>query len=169
MSVYFYFAQMFNTFVRKITKKEMPRPKNERIVVNPPLFTQFKPVGIRPAMLKTTQLSLDEYEAIRLADFECFSHAEAADEMEISRSTFSRLIESARKKMATFLLQGTFLSISGGNVHFRSNIIRCLDCGHMFKTAITHQTDKCPKCNSTHLLNLAGGHGHGLCCVKEEI
>jgi len=146
----------------------MPRPKNERIVVNPPLFTKFKPIGVRPDLLKETKLTLDEYEALRLADLEGFSHADAAGEMEISRSTFSRLVERARKKAATFIIQGTFLTIEGGNIHFRSNIIKCVDCGHMFNTNISHEIKKCPKCHSENLLNLAGGFGHGKCCIKSD-
>ncbi len=146
----------------------MPRPKNNRYVVKPPLFDQFKPIGVRPDMLRNTTLSLDEYEAIRLADLEGYSHADAASEMEISRSTFSRLVETARKKMATFITSGTFLTIEGGNIHFRTNIIKCTDCGHMFKTNIGSEIEQCPMCHSTNLLNLAGGFGHGKCCIKDN-
>lgn len=146
----------------------MSRPKNERIVHNPPLFTQFKPVGVNPRMLNSVTLSLDEYEAIRLADYEGQSHAESAEEMEISRSTFSRLIESARKKTATFLIKGFFLNIEGGNIHFRTNIVKCIDCGYMFKIDITEKITICPACHSENLLNLAGGFGHGKCCERNQ-
>ena len=81
-------------------------------------------------------LTLDEFEAFRLADLIGLSHAEAADEMEISRSTFTRLIEKARKKIADFIIQGKLLTIEGGSIHFRNNIIHCQNCGHMFKTGI---------------------------------
>ena len=91
-------------------------------------------------------------------------HAEAADEMEISRSTFTRLIEKARKKIADFLIQGKLLTIEGGSIHFRNNIIHCQDCGHMFKTNIDNAITECPACHSKNLLNLAGGFGHGKCC-----
>ena len=146
----------------------MSRPKNERIVHNPPLFTQFKPVGVNPRMLNSVTLSLDEYEAIRLADFEGQSHAESAEEMEISRSTFSRLIENARKKTATFFIKGSFLNIEGGNIHFRTNIVRCIDCGYMFKINFTDIITECPACQSKNLLNLAGGFGHGKCCDQNQ-
>ena len=142
----------------------MPRPKSNRIVHEPPLFTEFKPVGVPGTELEQVLLSLDEYEAVRLADYVGMSHEEAADEMEISRSTFSRLIEQARKKMASFLFQGKLLTIIGGNVHFRFNIIRCKDCGHMFKINIDSPMTECPECHSTNLLNHAGGFGHGKCC-----
>ena len=142
----------------------MPRPKNNRLVHAPPIFTEFKPVGVAMRSLAQIQLSLDEYEALRLADYDGFSHQEAADEMHISRSTFTRLIEQARKKIAGFIMDGKVLTIEGGHVHFRHNIIRCQDCGHMFKTNILDTITHCPECRSDHLLNLAGGFGHGRCC-----
>ena len=142
----------------------MSRPKNERIVHNPPLFNEFKPAGYGAKMLKRQVLSLDEFEAIRLADSVGLSHIEAAGEMEMSRSTFTRLIELARKKVSDFLIQGNLLIIDGGNIHFRNNIIKCLDCGHMFKINFETTLTECPECHSANLLNLAGGFGHGNCC-----
>ncbi len=62
----------------------MPRPENERIVHEPPLFTEFKPAGVPGKDLKELLLSLDEFEAMRLADYIGMSHEEAADEMGIS-------------------------------------------------------------------------------------
>ena len=103
----------------------MPRPQYNRIVHEPPLFSNFKPIGVRGRDLEQIVLTLDEFEAFRLADQLGFSHAMAADEMEISRSTFSRLIEKARKKIADFIIQGRLLTIEGGSVHFRVNIIQC--------------------------------------------
>lgn len=146
----------------------MPRPKNNRIVQKPPIFTEFKPIGVAGRLLNQTSLSLDEYEAIRLADYEGLSHAEAAEEMEISRSTFTRLIEEARKKIANMIINGSMLTINGGNIHFRKNIIRCMSCGHMFDTNFGTPISECPECRSTNLLNLAGGFGHGKCCRDRD-
>lgn len=146
----------------------MPRNKKKRIVNSPPLYTAYKPIGIMRCVLPKMLLGLDEYEAIRLADYINMDHAEAAIEMEISRSTFTRLIEKARNKMAKFLIEGKEMYIEGGNIHFRGNIIHCQDCGHMFNTSIELTLNNCPQCNSENLLNLAGGFGHGRCCVKKQ-
>ena len=143
----------------------MPRPQKRRFVNQPPLFTDFKPVGVKMNFLKQISLSLDEYEAFRLADFIGLSHDEAANEMEISRSTFTRLIEKARNKIAQFIVNGNALNIDGGNIHFRRNIIRCNSCGHMFNIKINKNVSYCPECNSDNLLNIAGGFGHGKCCT----
>ena len=134
------------------------------MVHEPPLFTEFKPMGIKGQELEQIQLTLDEFEAFRLADFMGLMHAEAADEMGISRSTFSRLIERARKKIADCIVQGKWLTIDGGMVHFRNNIIRCQSCGHMFRINISNTISECPACHSKNLINLAGGFGHGRCC-----
>ena len=142
----------------------MSRPKSDRIVHEPPLFSDFKPIGVRGQDLEQILLTLDEFEAFRLADNMGLSHATAADEMEISRSTFTRLIEKARQKIAEFIIHGKLLSIEGGSIHFRNNIIRCQSCGHMFKINISNTITECPACHSKNLINLAGGFGHGKCC-----
>ena len=143
----------------------MPRPKKERKVHKPPFYTRFKPTGIAAKDLKQLILSLDEYEAIRLADFYGMSQEEAAEEMEISRPTFTRLIEQARKKMADFLINGKVLTLDGGNIHFKNNVIKCEDCGHMFTISLQANIQNCPNCDSSNLTNLAGGFGHGRCCI----
>jgi predicted DNA-binding protein (UPF0251 family) len=142
----------------------MPRPEKQRMVHSPPLFNSFKPTGIGRNKLIPVSLSLDEYEAVRLADYLGLDHAEAAEMMEISRSTFTRLIDKARSKVSKFIVEGTELTIGGGNIHFRGNIIRCLDCEHMFNTGFDNIFTECPACGSTKLLDTAGGYGHGRCC-----
>ncbi len=145
----------------------MARPRNNRIVKVPPLFNEFKPVGVTGRDLTKINISLDEYEAVRLADNLSLSHLEASQEMGVSRSTFSRLVESARKKISEFIITGKMLVIEGGNIHFTNNIIKCFDCGHMFNIRIDEHFKECPECNSNNLINIAGNYGHGRCCVEE--
>ena len=71
----------------------------------------FKPCGVRRKELEAVYLLEDEMEAIRLADYEGLYQQECADRMGISRPTFSRLIESARKKIADALLNTKALNI----------------------------------------------------------
>jgi len=144
----------------------MPRPQFDRIVHEPPLYSHFKPTGSRGQDKKQIVLTLDEFEAFRLADQLGYTHAQAADEMEISRSTFSRLIAKARKKIADFILLGGVLTIGGGAVHFRINIIECRNCGYMFKVQLDQEISACPECQSDQLINLAGSFGHGKCCIQ---
>ena len=144
----------------------MPRPQYNRIVNEPPLYSQFKPAGVKGRDSKKIVLSLDEFEAFRLADQLGYPHARAAEEMDISRPTFSRLIARARKKIADFLILGGVLTIEGGTVHFRMNILQCDDCGHQLKVQLTEDISECPECSSEKMLNLAGSFGHGICCVR---
>ncbi len=146
----------------------MPRQKKERIVDKPPIYTGFKPMGFPAKLLKEIVLTIDEYESIRLADFMCLSQKEASEEMEISRSTFARLIESARKKMADFIINGKRMLVEGGNIHFRKNLIKCNDCDQMFIINIDNTYNECPQCKSKNFFNLANGFGHGSCCYKKN-
>lgn len=146
----------------------MPRPKKDRSVLEPPLFTEFKPIGVPSNLLKQSSLSLDEYEAFRLTDYVGLSHEEASELMNISRSTFTRLIEKSRRKIAGLLVDGNILTIEGGNVHFRKNIIRCNSCGHMFNIDIQTAVTNCPECDSDRLQNMAGNFGHGRCCRRNK-
>jgi len=61
--------------------------------------------------LEEVMLSMDEIEAVRLADYDGLYHQDAADKMKISRQTFGRIVGSARKKMAECLLKGKALKI----------------------------------------------------------
>jgi len=65
-----------------------------------------KSCAVPDIYLEKIELDSDEMEAIRLSDFESLYQQEYADKMVISRTTFSRLIESAHKKIADALLHG---------------------------------------------------------------
>jgi predicted DNA-binding protein (UPF0251 family)/predicted Fe-Mo cluster-binding NifX family protein len=54
--------------------------------------------------IATTNISLDEFEAIRLCDYENLSQIDAAKEMEVSRGTIQRLLENGRKKLVDGIL-----------------------------------------------------------------
>lgn len=94
----------------------MSRPKCCRVVGCIPDKNYFKPRGIPSSSLEEVVLALDEYEAIRLADFEGLYQEQAADRMNISRQTFGRIIETAHKKIADVLINGKALKIEGGEI-----------------------------------------------------
>jgi predicted DNA-binding protein (UPF0251 family) len=72
-------------------------------------------------MLEEVVLTLDEFEALRLADMEGMYQEQAAGKMNVSRPTFSRIVEQARRKVATALIQGKALRLEGGAVVFRDS------------------------------------------------
>jgi uncharacterized protein len=104
----------------------MTRPKCCRRVCGVPDKNYFKPRGIPISQLEEVLLSLDEYEAIRLADYEQLYQEEAAVRMNISRQTFGRIIEAAHKKIADVLMNGKALKIEGGEV----TLDETKPCGH---------------------------------------
>ena len=67
--------------------------------------------------LEEVSLSLDEVEAIRLADYEGRYHEEAAREMKVSRATFGRIVNGARHKVAEALIRGKALKIETNDIH----------------------------------------------------
>lgn len=104
----------------------MPRPKCRRRVCGMPDKNYFKPRGIPSVDLEEITLTLDEFEAIRLADYEQLYQEEAAAQMNISRQTFGRIIDTAHKKIADVLLNGKALKIEGGEVAWNET----KPCGH---------------------------------------
>ena len=94
----------------------MPRPKSPRSIDSFPDRTWFKPAGIPLRKLSEVVLELDELEALRLADLEGFYHENAAQKMDVSRQTFGRILESARKKIAEALMQGKAIRLGVGNL-----------------------------------------------------
>jgi predicted DNA-binding protein (UPF0251 family) len=93
----------------------MPRPKKIRCVQCKPDATYFKPRGIPLIYLEEICITIDELEALRLADYEDLYHEEAAKKMKISRQTFGRILDEAHKKVAECLLKGKALKIQTTN------------------------------------------------------
>lgn len=91
----------------------MVRPCKCRNISSNPGVVYFKPRGIPLCSLRETCLSLDEFEAIRLADLGGLYQEEAAKLMNISRQTFGNIINSAHKKVADALINGKALKIKG--------------------------------------------------------
>lgn len=92
----------------------MPRPKQCRRVMGMPPSGFFKPQGVPMRVLEQVSLTVDELEAVRLADWEGLYQADAAEKMGVSRQTFGRIIDSAHKKIADALVHGKALRIEGG-------------------------------------------------------
>ncbi len=93
----------------------MPRPPKWRIVNQEPTVTYFKPRGIPLRRLNEVTLTVEGLEAIRLSDIEDLDQDKAAARMGISRQTFGRILSTARKTVATAIVQGLGLRIEGGN------------------------------------------------------
>lgn len=93
----------------------MARPAKIRKICRLPAFLEFEPKEQEHGPLCRLELNVEEYEVIRLLDYEGYSQETCAKQMEISRSTVQALYNEARKKMARFLVEGCSLQISGGH------------------------------------------------------
>lgn len=138
----------------------MPRRKLCRNLQGPPCCGSFKPKGIPSRFLKVVTITLDEYESIRLADYENLEHEEASLKLGVSRSVFTRLVDAARKKVAIAIVEGCELTIDGGEYHFENKHFRCLGCYHLFDLPLnSDDPTECPKCKSINLENLNTSYG----------
>lgn len=135
----------------------MARPFKCRRVAFMPDVTFFKPAGIPLRDLEEIQLSLEEVEAIRLKDNDGLEQEEGAEKMNISRPTFQRVLNSARRKIADALINGKAIKIEGGNFEMAMRRFRCLE-GHEwevpFEVMISAPPEFCPKCKTPNIMPL---------------
>jgi predicted DNA-binding protein (UPF0251 family) len=93
----------------------MPRRHKQRNCRRLDGRRNFKPSGIPSVQLEKTILRLDEFEAVRLCDYDGLNQIEAAERMGISRGTVQRLLLSGRRKMVDVLLHQKELVLESGD------------------------------------------------------
>ncbi len=123
----------------------MSRPKLDRKVAGPPLMMGYKPFGIPRKILSELYLHFDEFEAIRLLDYQGMTQAEAANEMNVSRPTLTRIYEKARRTIAQAFVEGKMIMIEGGQVTFEGEWYRCKRCHRLIEGLENHFP--CTDCN----------------------
>jgi predicted DNA-binding protein (UPF0251 family) len=133
----------------------MARPAKLRCVTQLPTVGLFKPAGIPANALQAVRLSLEEVESIRLKDFEGLEQEDCAQQMRISRPTFHRVLESARKKLADALTNGKAIQIDGGNFELAQRLFKCSDDGYEWNVPFEAMAQKvplsCPICFSGNI------------------
>ncbi len=92
----------------------MPRPRKWRKVCCLPENSRFGPLDSTANAANAVNMTIDEYEAIRLIDLDKFTQEECAAQMNISRTTVQGIYDEARRKLAESLVNGKVLWISGG-------------------------------------------------------
>lgn len=127
-----------------------PRSTTPRKVSKLPIIKGFKPYGgVLGDRKSAINLLLEEYEALRLCDYDHLNHQEAAELMGVSRPTFTRIYASALEKIAISFVQGQRIIIEGGHIYFDSQWCTCKSCGCKFSNPSKEdgQID-CPLCGS---------------------
>ena len=93
--------------------KPKGRPIKTRLVKAEPQIVQFSPRG-RPGRPDEIDLTVEEFEALRLADHKNTNHKLAGTFMGVSRQTFERILKKARNKVSDGLVNGKIIRIHGG-------------------------------------------------------
>lgn len=91
----------------------MARPVRCRRICFEPRYDSFAPLG--KSSMEQIIMTVDEFEAVRLIDYEKKTHEQCAEQMGISRTTVTEMYERARIKLADCIVNGKTLYISGGN------------------------------------------------------
>ena len=120
----------------------MPRPQKWRKVCAAPRCTRFSP-SHGHAEAGTVTMSVDEYETIRLIDWEGLTQEQCAERMEVARTTVQAIYQSARKKLADCIVNGKALIIGGGEYRLCEQGSRC--CGTAHGCCHGHAAATCTK------------------------
>ncbi len=112
----------------------------------------FKPFGIPIKDLEPVILLFEEYESIRLTDYDGLTQEEASRQMDVSRPTFTRIYEKARRSIAKAFVEGKAIFIEGGNYHTDDHWYRCDSCLKL--NISTSETRECHYCKSQTLRKL---------------
>jgi len=131
----------------------MPRRKRNRRIQVPPVIKGMSVFGVRGRKSNEVILLLEEYEAIRLLDYQNLTQEEAAVYMDVSRPTLTRIYEEARKKVATAFVEGRDLIFRGGDIYFDKNWYKCNDCKASFSD-YSEVVNNCPVCSSKDIMSL---------------
>lgn len=141
----------------------MLRPKRFRRIFQEPQIRCFNPnsenYGESAAQPISIEIALDEFEAIRLRDYQNIKQHKAAEIMDVSQPTFHRILNSARGKIANALIEGKIIEIKGGNYMVDKKRYRCKNCGFEWFNP-KKEYEKCPNCDSEEI---------SLVTVDEEI
>jgi predicted DNA-binding protein (UPF0251 family) len=108
--------------------QSMPRPIRNRKILQPPQMDGFKPFGMARCKRESIEIQLDEYESIKLALYDKLSQDEAAEKMDVSRPTFTRVYNRGLEKIAKAFVEGYIIEFNGGNVEFENKKFRCTQC-----------------------------------------
>jgi len=133
----------------------MPRQRQPRKIVEPPKFKGYKPYGVNGNRTGKVELLYEEYEAIKLADYDLLNHDEAARLMGISRPTFARIYENARRQIARALVEVRHIESVYGNAVMDKTWYICNQCHARFTIPAKVHNQKCPMCSSISIQQLS--------------
>lgn len=123
-------------------------------MVAPPGFKGYRPYGVNVKVKEVVELLYEEYEAIKLADYDLKNHQDASELMGVSRATFARIYESARRKIAMALVDVKEIKSVYGNAFLENDWFICNECNARFTIPAEADKERCPVCSSNDIESL---------------
>ena len=119
----------------------MSRPRKFRKVCSLPSHTDFGPIV--EDNKKNIIMTVDEYETIRLIDYEIMTQEECAEQMGVARTTVQAIYAGARKKLAHYIVHGHGLKIDGGDIRLCENYgAACIQCCNLRRKNLLKKEDE---------------------------
>jgi uncharacterized protein len=132
----------------------MVRPKRFRRIFQEPLIRCFKPdLDNDIDQINPIEITIDEFEAIRLKDYQNIKQQKSAELMDISQPTFHRILNITRGKIAKALVEGKIIKIKGGKFVTDIEKYKCKTCGFEWSNP-GKKYDKCPDCKSEDIYKI---------------
>ena len=142
----------------------MPRKRCCGQIDEYPICRKF--LSVESVQSETVTLAIEEMEAVRLKDKEGYDQEECARQMGLTRPTFQRILISARRKIATALVEARTIHIEGGHYQMKNRVFECLDCGKRWEEAPCTEGGRhgyeiaCPACGSMKKTKIVDGVKH---------
>lgn len=150
MKLYNYNQKLINNI---FLRKDMGRRTRKRYVKQTPGNFYFTRDVQGPE--ETVELTIAEFEAMRLKHYVNLNQKEAADKMGVSQPTFSRILDASHNKMTKALMEGKQIRVVGGNIQIKKGFTGygCLNCDNEWKDENASKDKKatCPNCGSSNV------------------
>ncbi len=126
----------------------MARPIKQRKILSPFPETGFFSADKNVPEEESILFLAEEYESIKLIDYEGLDQTKAAKLMHVSRPTFTRIYKRARVKLATALVEKKAMKISGENIYYGDNWYKCSVCECIYNMSKNADNKSCPLCKN---------------------
>jgi len=133
----------------------MPRPQKSRKVCSPPIMKGLKPFGMPNCVSESVCLTFEGYESLKLLNYDNLSQEEAAELMNVSRPTLTRIYNKALKTITQAFVEGKAIEISGGSYVMDQDWYRCNKCYKLIEGLEKHvKCINCKKFGAEELIKL---------------
>ncbi|MCC7552008.1 MAG: DUF134 domain-containing protein [Methanobacterium sp.] len=138
----------------------MSRPRRFSLILGKPRVCRFTPDTPHDGEVEPLNVTMEEFESLRLKDYQEIQQKKAAEIMNISQPTFHRTLNSARRKISRALVEGKIIQIKGGDYFMDKRRYLCKNCGFEWQSA-SKEYDKCPDCDSENIEQIVVADSQG--------